>query len=285
MELVRALALLVEPPGPGQARTAALLDLEPPDEAAYTAAFVLGLAPYASIHLGPEGMLGGEARDRVAGFCRALGWTPPAEPDHLATLLALYATLAERAGAGAAAADSARSALLAEHLLAWVPGFTAALRDTAPAPYPAWAALLDETLAAEAARTPPPALLPLHLREAPALPDPRVEGTEAFIDGLLAPVRSGWVVTRATLLRAAGDLGLGLRAGERRYALRALLGQDPPGVLAWLAGEARRVARRAWDPWAGVAGPTPAFWLGRAQAGADLLDALATEAADRLPGG
>ena len=36
-------------------------------------------------------MLGGEARDRIAGFWRALGLVPPPEPDHLAVMLGLYA--------------------------------------------------------------------------------------------------------------------------------------------------------------------------------------------------
>ena len=78
--------------------------------------------PYASVYLGAEGMLGGEARDRVAGFWRALGLVPPAEPDHLAALLGLYAALADaeeprRTSRPAAAPAQARRALLHEHLL------------------------------------------------------------------------------------------------------------------------------------------------------------------------
>ncbi|HAC46500.1 MAG TPA: hypothetical protein DCF65_10605, partial [Chloroflexi bacterium] len=86
----------------------------------------LQLWPYASIYVGAEGKLGGEARDRVAGFWRALHLTPPAEPDHLAALLGLYATLADMEAAEQDPARrqlrrSSRQALLWEHLLSWLP--------------------------------------------------------------------------------------------------------------------------------------------------------------------
>ena len=58
---------------------------------------MLNCPPYASVYLGPDGALGGEGADRAAGFWRASGLTPPAEPDHLTALLALYASLGEAA--------------------------------------------------------------------------------------------------------------------------------------------------------------------------------------------
>src|SRR5262249_55202817 len=63
-------------------------------------------------------------------------------------------------------------------------------------------------------------------------------GAGAFVSGLLAPVRSGIVLTRADLARAARDLGLGLRMGERRFILETLLAQDAGPMLVWLAGAA-----------------------------------------------
>src|SRR5690606_33712078 len=119
-ELLRALAHLAEPPGPAHGPLARALGLgDPPDAAAHADVFLFQLHPHASVHLGPEGMLGGEARARVAGFWGGVGREPPAEPDHLASLVALYAALAEEeAGASAAAAPlvgRARRALLAEH--------------------------------------------------------------------------------------------------------------------------------------------------------------------------
>jgi TorA maturation chaperone TorD len=73
-------------------------------------------------------MLGGETADRIAGFWRALHLTPPPEPDHLAGLLGLYATLTEQAHgdpdpARAALWHQARRALLWEHLLTWLPTY------------------------------------------------------------------------------------------------------------------------------------------------------------------
>src|SRR5918992_3923558 len=96
MNLFRPLASLAEPPNESTARAADALGLgAPPDAAEHTEVFVFQLYPYASVYLGAEGMLGGEARDRVAGFWRALRLPPPAEVDHLSVLLALYARLVE----------------------------------------------------------------------------------------------------------------------------------------------------------------------------------------------
>src|SRR5829696_2879759 len=97
MELFRALAVFAEPPDrPGAARVAEALGLGAlPGVSAYTDLFVFQLYPYASVYVGPEGMLGGEARDRVAGFLAALGHDVPAEPDHLSLLLGAYAWLCE----------------------------------------------------------------------------------------------------------------------------------------------------------------------------------------------
>jgi len=123
MELFRALGALAEPPAPEHRTLAAALGLgEPPAAADHDDLFTFQLYPYASVYLGAEGMLGGEARDRIAGFWRALGQSPPAEPDHLSVLLALYAQLSDlEAAAGEPAASErwrhARKALLWEHLL------------------------------------------------------------------------------------------------------------------------------------------------------------------------
>src|SRR3982751_5490214 len=127
MELFRALAVLVEPPVAEAARVAEALELGPmPGAATYTELFVFELYPYASVYLGAEGMLGGEARDRVAGFWRALGETPPAEPDHLSLMLALYARLVEMEEHAAVGVRretwrGARKAFLWEHILSWLP--------------------------------------------------------------------------------------------------------------------------------------------------------------------
>src|SRR5215218_10083041 len=126
MELFRALAVLAEPPTGDAARLAELLEFAgPPTEEEYTELFIFQLYPYASVYLGTEGMMGGEARDRIGGFWRALGQMPPAEPDHLSVMLALYVRLVEleeneASRAGRAGWRNARRAFLWEHLLSWL---------------------------------------------------------------------------------------------------------------------------------------------------------------------
>jgi hypothetical protein len=59
--------------------------------------FALNCQPYAPVCLAPGGCRGGEGTGRDAGFWRATGIPPPAEPDHLAALPGLYAALGEAA--------------------------------------------------------------------------------------------------------------------------------------------------------------------------------------------
>lgn len=344
-EALRALGVLAEPPCVEHAAIAAALELPPlptPDE--HMAVLGFQLPPYASMYLGVEGMLGGEARDRIAGFWRALGTEPPREPDHLSVLCAAATVLAHadrtassqdpgahiapaRAGSadttsqpagsarvrraevewrtggdeiGVACAEprpraaasvaclatpalvdpevsdprvsTARGALYWEHIASWMPPYLAAVRRIGAPFHVAWADTLDAVLAAEGETVGPAQALPLALRVVPAL-----SGVPADLDALvgivLAPVRIGMVVARDDLARCAAALGLGLRAGERRFALRALLAQDAAAALRWLAGEARRQAdacgdRSAIDRW----------WRARAHTGGSWLDERAAEA-------
>lgn len=282
-ELLRALAALSEPPAREHGRLVDLLGLSGcTDDAGYTDVFLFQLFPYASVYLGAEGQLGGEARDRVAGFYRALGVTPPAHPDQLSVLLSTYAQLVDLEDDATHDGEterwrSCRGALLHEHLLPWVPVLTARVREIAPEPYRGWACLLDQALAAELATVGPSDRSPLHLRCAPELPDPRREGGTAFLAGLLAPVRTGFVLTRTDLARGAGELGLGLRIGERQYVLRALLSQNAEATLAWLADFADNTARQhtrlpAMPP------PVANHWRQRATATAELLRAVSADA-------
>jgi hypothetical protein len=293
-EIFRALGALSEAPTPDLQEIADPLDLgQVPGRAVHGELFVFQLVPYASVYLGAEGMMGGEAADRIAGFWRALGQTPPAEPDHLAVMLGMQARLGEleqQAADGTARERwrHARGAFLWEHLLSWLPVFLMKLGDLgAPGGaegsfYQRWAALLGEALRAEAAALSLPAgpdCLPLHLRAAPGCVDPRRDGCdgrdglEGFISSLLTPVRSGVVLVRADLARAACQLGLGLRQGERRLVLKAMFEQDPGPVLGWLTEEAAAWAARH-RPEVPAAAPLAAFWQDRATATARLLSEL-----------
>ncbi len=267
-EVLRALAVLSESPHPSHARVAAALDLGgAPTAAEHTQALTLGAVPYASVYLGPEGMLGGEAADRVAGFWRALGYVPPAEPDHLAALLGLLATLTEAEAteedpARAVLRRRARTVLLREHLLTWVPMFARAVAGTGTEVYAAWAALLVEVLLAEAAELPEPEELPVALRVAPGLPE-EPDGSRGLAAALLTPVRTGIVLTRSDLARAARAEGLGLRIGERAFTLAAMLEQDPTTTLGWVADHAEAWAAEHRSD-VGALGPIAAFWADRA---------------------
>jgi hypothetical protein len=287
MELFRALAVLAEPPGrPGAARVAEALGLgEVPSEAEYADVFVFRLYPYASVYLGAEGMLGGEARDRVAGFLAALGQAVPPEPDHLALMLGAYASLAEaEVAAGAGRRESvraARRAFLWEHLLSWLPVYLDKLEGVAPPFYRAWGRTLRAALDAEAEELGRQDALPLHLREAAALADPRESSADEFLKTLLAPARSGLILLRDDIARAARDLGAGVRAGERLFALRSLLGQDAAGALSRLASEADAwvaLHRRRRD----AHGPVADWWADRAASTAALLRDLSDDAGKSL---
>ncbi len=283
MELFRALAVLAEPPTPETKRLAELLGIGcPPTGDEYAELFLFQLYPYASVYLGPEGMLGGEARDRVAGFWRAIEVDPPTEPDHVAVLLGLYAHLAgleDQASSDRekAALGSARSALLWEHLLSWLPVYLDKIIELAPEPYRRWSEVLMAALEEEAQRTVLPQTLPLHLRVIESGNLQKDTGDDV-LQAVLAPIRCGMIVTRADLARAARLTGLGLRAGERRFALDALLAQDAPAMCRWFQDEAqtwvqRHLSRAAWLP--AIAGD----WAARAQGAADLLGGMGQDAA------
>ncbi len=130
MELYRALGSLIEPPAPEHARLAQALGLPAvPAEEEHAAVVAFQRHAYASVHLGGEGMIGGEVRDRVEGFRLALGLEegghaeaetagagrPPGAsvaPDHLATLLSHRPATASRGGSGVAVATDHLAALL-----------------------------------------------------------------------------------------------------------------------------------------------------------------------------
>jgi hypothetical protein len=90
-ELLRSLGAVVLTPPPGNRALCAALDLPIPTGVEHTDAFVLSAPPHGAIHLGPEGKLGGEGLDRIAGFWRVLGLQAPEDADHLGALLMLYA--------------------------------------------------------------------------------------------------------------------------------------------------------------------------------------------------
>lgn len=265
-ELLRALGSVATSPPPLCHPVAESLGLPALTAAEHTGVFVLAAPPHAAIHLGEHGKLGGEGLDRVAGFWRAIGLPPPQDADHLGALLMLYAELseAETAARREATCDRlrhAREALLFEHLWSWAPGYLTAVARLGAPSLAAWARLTLSVLGREARRAAVPRALPLALRMAPA-PVTATGSRDQLLDALVAPVRSGILLTGADLREAAVAAGLGYRVGERRYTLRAMLDQDAGGTLGWLGSHADRWAalHSAQQP---IGGHDPRRWWAR----------------------
>jgi hypothetical protein len=261
-ELLRALGAVAGTPSDAVTVLAAL-GIAKLDDAAHTSVFVLNCPPYASVYLGAEGGLGGVAGDRVAGFWRVLGMPPPAPADHLTGLLSLYAQLGE---AGPELLH-VRSALFSEHLWPWLPGYLDAVAELDVPALAAWAEVLAEALGAERSSY-EAAELPLALREAPP-PVAADCGVGELLDTLIAPVRSGMILTRRAVASGAGQAGAGHRIGERRFALRAMLEQEPASTAEWLAGEADRWSARHLATWPDD--PVRQWWAARAARTAAML--------------
>ena len=282
MELFRALGSLIEPPTPEHKGVAAALGLPPvPEPAVHGSEISFQRYPYASVYLGPEGMMGGEARARIAGFWVALGLEAPEEPDHLSALFSLLASLdenlaGERDEAQRVLLNQAKATLVWEHLFSWCVPYLTAFRGCAEPFYREWAGLCEGALRDVVQELEIPEYLPRALVEMPGFEDPRVgDDGEAFLRGLLAPSRSGLVILREDLFRASEELGLALRAGERRYVLSAFFAQDPSRTLMWARDFADAWCRQL-SQWEGI-GPIAQWWVDRGQKTARILRSLASD--------
>jgi len=292
-ELFRALGAVADNPADARAACGAL-GLPAPGTAEHTEAFVLNCPPYAAVYLSAEGGLGGDAADRAAGFWRAIGVPPPTEPDHLTTLLSLYASLGQaadgaRAAATAGALTRARHALFWEHLWPWLPAYLEAVTSLRVPSLAAWASLARQAVLAERAAH-PGGRLPLALRAAPPPLSPGCAPGD-LPGALTTPARSGLILTRRCLAAGAEAASAGHRIGERRFTLHAMLEQEPGGTLRWLAGEAGRWASRhaasAQEGTEAVPDAVQDWWARRARRTVRVLRAAAAAAAacGRVPAG
>jgi hypothetical protein len=281
-ELFRSLGAFALTPPPGNGVLCAALDLPIPTGVEYTDAFVLSAPPHGAIHLGPEGKLGGEGLDRIAGFWRVLDLPAPEDADHLGVLLMLYAELGEaeqNASAERARAQlrRARTALLHEHIWSWAPGYLTAVAGLGIASVAAWASLAQQALRAEYTTVGAAVMLPLALRAAPAGMD-AADSLDEMLDALVAPIRSGVVLTHRDLADCGQQARVGLRRGERRFALRAMLEQDALATLAWLGEHARRWSQR-YPSALRMATDPGQWWSRRAANTAWVLETLAADVA------
>jgi hypothetical protein len=277
-EMLRALGAVALTPPPHNAKVCRALGLPVPTGAEHTRVFVLGAPPHAAIYLGPEGKLGGEGLDRVAGFWRALRLRPPEDADHLGALLMLYAELG-MAEAGAIDGPHhehlrrSRSALLHEHIWSWAPGYLVAVHLLGVRPLGRWAELTLRALRAELADTETPTQLPLALRE--ALGPLSAQGPlDDALNAMVTPVRTGVVLTQRDLHEGSRLAGVGFRRGERRFALQAMMQQDPLATLEWLQGHSRawvEIHDRSGDD------PTSRWWQDRSRNTVATLEGMLRE--------
>lgn len=266
-KLLRALGAIADDPSDARA-IAAVLDLPACGNTEHTEVFVFNCPPYASLYLGP----GGVGADRLAGSWRAIGLAVPGEPDHLTTLLSLYASLGEAAEESrqpptADALSQLREDLFREYLWPWLPAYLGAVCDLPAAAMVSWAELTLRALRRE--RVPGrDGRLPLALREAP----PPVDGAldlDDLLGALITPIRSGLVLTRRAVAAGAEQVGAGQRIGERRSALRAMFDREPDRTAGWLADEATRWSRRHLAVASGD--PVQQWWADRATLTARVL--------------
>jgi hypothetical protein len=199
-------------------------------------------------------------------------------------MLAMYAELAGREEKEMAAPSKerwrhARRAFLWEHLLSWLPVYLRKLCDIAPPFYRRWGELLRRALVEEAETLGRPLELPAHLRQSLRLADPREHEWEEFLASLLAPARSGIIITRADLARLGSKLGQGLRMGERRFILKSLFLQNASNTFDWLIEEAIRWRNHHLENQASL-GAIAEAWADRAVASAKLLEELRVSARD-----
>ena len=195
------------------------------------------------------------------------GSTPP--PD-LGDLIEQERLPAGRAELAEPLIEHSQRVLVWEHLASWLVAYHLRLAEIGGEPYRSWSKLVQAAVEQGLAEGTPGGL-PSHLAI-----DQSPPGPEDLVDYLLAPVRSGLVLTRADLSRAAVDLGLGMRMGERSFALQSLLNQDRGAVLGWMAGEASRQIRRLRSSFAPQR--LRGWWVDRARSSASLLEGYATAA-------
>lgn len=269
-EMLRALGAIAYSPPPATDRLTDALGLLRITAADHTEAFILAAPPHAAIHLGSQGKLGGHGLDRIEGFWRAAGVNPPADADHLGVLLMCYAGLQDT---GAGHDRRIADALFFEHIWSWAPGYLCAAADLGSDAITAWADLALAALTEQQPRVRTFRQLPLAIRTAPDPLDADC-GFDELLDAVVAPIRCGMVLTHRGLSAGSAAIGVGYRRGERRFALKAMLGQDKRATLRWLSAYTQAWVTRHGER----TDPTSQWWTARAGHTAAVLATLAESA-------
>lgn len=207
--------------------------------------------PVASAILGDDGLIGGPEADAVRAAYQAGGFHPGRTDvaiDHVGLQLAYLAhlcaaeasALEDDAGAALQPLQQLQRGFLDEHLLRWLPAWVVA---TAGAGGPAWrtvAELALELVASHRSALPGPSQPPALPGHALDLEDPEVD-LRRIATTIARPARSGWLLSKTALARAAAAAGVATGPGDRARALSgalegaASLGQLQPLLTALLA--------------------------------------------------
>ena len=291
-ELLRVLGAAAGDPGAARA-AGTVLGLPPCGDTEHAEVFAVNCPPYASVYLGTA------CTGRLAAFWAATGLGVPAEPDHLTTLLGLYARAGEAtpesgplrpapprpapprpAPPRPAPLRSApprpaqvRQTLFREYLWPWMPAFLGAVSDLPAGALVPWAELtlcaLRRERELDGGWDGP---LPLALRAAP--PTYAGGGPGELLDRLTTPMRSGIILTRRAVAAGADRVGAGQRIGNVRQALGVMLAAEPERTAGWLADEADGWSRRHLAMVPGTPGDrVQQWWADRAARTARVLRA------------
>ena len=208
--------------------------------------FVKELPPFASIYLSADGNIGGEIQSVIAGFYPVLGVPTPSDPDHLSSLLALLAGVlskeAELTGDGGAkgglwlsSVRRAKSVLIAEHLLSWLPAYLLRAKDVAPTELLGWVSCALDLVSAAC-----------EYEQAEALAEKSetsvaIASVAELVNWITTPSCSGLILCPSDISSMADSLGLALRVGRKRFVLEELASQaDPSQLLSLFVVAARR---------------------------------------------
>jgi hypothetical protein len=281
-ELLRMLGAAAGDPDAARA-AGAVLGLPPCGDTEHAEVFAVNCPPYASVYLGTA------CTGRLAAFWAATGLGVPPEPDHLTTLLGLYARVGEatpesgplrpapprpaRLRPAPLRHAQVRQTLFREYLWPWLPAFLGAVSDLPAGALAPWAELtlcaLRRERELDGGWDGP---LPLALRAAP--PTYAGGGPGELLDRLTTPIRSGIILTRRAVAAGADRVGAGQRIGNVRQALGVMLAAEPERTAGWLADEADGWSRRHLAMVPGTPGDrVQQWWADRAARTARVLRA------------
>ena len=206
--------------------------------------------PHGAIHLGPEGKLGGEGLDRDRRFLARTGPAgtggrrPPRSAAHVVRRARRSRARTRRTSAAGRSCTGRGPRCSTSTSGAGPPGYLLAVTELGIASVAAWARLTEQALLREYARTRARRDAAAGSANGPApmdMPPTLSTRRSTHWSPRSAPA---WFSPTETSPSCARRVGVGLRRGERRYALRAMVEQDAPGTLGWLGAHARWWSQR-----------------------------------------